>query len=262
LFLRKGGAPPPSAPVPSPDERSADARIKALQARIAALEADAARTGVTRRVTAPFEVVDREGKRVFFVGAENGDWKAALYNTSGAEVTRLSATGSGGYFVAKNPSGSLMTTIGAVASEANVKILEAGSILRAELGSGSDTEGQYRLVFLSKLGQPVARLGEIRSGGGSAAVAGSDGVARAGMTFGDDNRGAVYVQNAQGQAVARLTEGGTAGGLLKITSSTGEVMVDAGVNPGGFGIVRTGPGSFMMAAGIGLPGSFIMGKAK
>lgn len=37
-------------------------------------------------------------------------------------------------------------------------------------------------------------------------------------------------------------------------------MVAAGVQPGGFGVVQTGPASLMTAAGLGLPGSFIAGK--
>lgn len=261
LFLRKSGAPKPNEPTPDPDERSADARIKALEQRIAALEADAKRTGVPRRVTAPFEVVDRDGKRVFFVGADNGGWTAALYNAAGAKVARLVAHESGGYFMASNPTGSLVTTIGATTSEANVKVMEAGTLVRAELGSGAQTNGVYRLAFLSKAGKAIARIGEMADGTGAAVVADTNGDVRAAMGV-QKGLGNIAAQNSQGIPVAQLTEGSTQGGLLKITSSSGEIMVDAGINPGGFGVVRTGPASFMTAAGLGLPGSYIMGKAK
>jgi hypothetical protein len=38
-------------------------------------------------------------------------------------------------------------------------------------------------------------------------------------------------------------------------------MVAAGVQPGGFGVVQAGPGSFSPGYGLlGLPGSYIAGK--
>jgi hypothetical protein len=38
-------------------------------------------------------------------------------------------------------------------------------------------------------------------------------------------------------------------------------MVDAGVEPGGFGVVRAGPAAFKSGFGLlGLPGSYIAGK--
>src|SRR5262249_2112851 len=131
LFLRKSGAPLPDAPIPDPEGRAADARIKSLEQRIAALEGATARMGTTRLVTAPFEVVDHDGHRVFVVG---DDHVVRLFNRAGKDVLRLTATESGGYLFATSAEGALTATIGVTESEANVKLLE-GSTLRAELGS-------------------------------------------------------------------------------------------------------------------------------
>jgi len=259
LFLRKSGAPLPDAPIPDPEGRAADARIKSLEQRIAALEGAAARMGTTRRVFAPFEVDDSDGHRVFVVGE---DHVVHLYNHAGTDVLHLTATDSGGFLYATSPAGALTATIGVSGSEANVKLLEGGA-LRAELGSTANASGVYRALFLSKSSKPLARIGGTALGTGELFVADTDGNVKAAMLMEKDGRGTVFAQNGQGIPVAKLTQGtSTDGGLLMITSADGTPMVDAGVHPAGFGLVRTGPGSFMMAAGVGLPGSFIMGKAK
>ena len=84
---------------------------------------------------------------------------------------------------------------------------------------------------------------------------------RAGM-YVEEGTGHVVAYNKQALPVAMLTEGKTAGGLFVLTNSSGERMVAAGVQPEGFGVVQAGPASFMQAAGLGLPGSYIAGKAK
>lgn len=255
MFFRKAGRPPAQ---PAPTAAATDARIRSLQQRIAILEQQATRTRLATRVTAPLEVIDRNGRPVFSVGE---DRVVRLYNTAGKDVVRLEAGDSGGYLLASNNAGTLSTAIGAVESEANVKVVEGG-IVRTELGSSKSASGIYRVAFYSKDGtKGIARLGATSTGDGNALVLDAAGNVRAGMML-EEHHGLVFVQNNGGQAVSKLTEGSRADGLLKISSANGTPMVDAGITEGGFGVVRTGPGSFMMAAGVGLPGSFIMGKAK
>ena len=110
MFFRRAANPPADAPDATTKDTT-DARIKALQQRIAELEGQASRTGLTRRVPAPFEVVDRDGKRVFLVGE---DRVVRLYNAAGKDVVRLTATDEGGYVLATNAAGSLTATLGAI----------------------------------------------------------------------------------------------------------------------------------------------------
>jgi hypothetical protein len=254
MFFRRAANPPADAPDATTKDTT-DARIKALQQRIAELEGEASRTGLTRRVPAPFEVVDRDGQRVFFVGE---DRVVRLYNAAGKDVVRLTATDGGGYLLATNAAGSLTATIGTSESEASIKLLE-GRVVRAELGK-TGTGAHYRLQFL-RSGMPVALLGESLLGEGQVLIADKDNNLRARISI-NGGLGEIATFNKETTPVAILTEGAHAGGLFKLTSSDGVVMVDAGVSADGVGLVRTGPGSFMTAAGIGLPGSYIMGKAK
>jgi hypothetical protein len=253
MFFRRAANPPADAPDATTKD-AADARIKALQQRIAELEGQASRTGLTRRVAAPFEVVDRDGRRVFFVGE---DRVVRLYNAAGKDVVRLAATDGGGFLLATNAAG-LMATLGTSESEANIKLLEGG-VVRAQLGQSGPVDN-YRLQFL-RSGMPVALIGESPQGEGQVLIADKDNNLRARIAI-NGGRGEIATFNKESTPVAILTEGARAGGLFKLTSSDGVIMVDAGVSADGVGVVRTGPGSFMTAAGIGLPGSYIMGKAK
>ena len=256
MYLKKAASAPatPAAAPAAPSAAATDARIRTLEQRVVTLEQQVLRAKLAQRVTAPFEVVDRNGRRVFYVGE---DHTARLYSSAGKDVVRLEATDSGGFLLTTNAAGSLVTAIGAAASEANVQILESGDV-RAELGSNKRAPGVYRVVF-EKNGKGIARLGDLAQGEGSAWVADTNGLLRAEMGLDDGHIGLIGIVNTNNKVVARLSEGSTAGGLMLITSADGTRMVDAGTADG-IGLVRTGPGSFMMAAGIGLPGSFIMGK--
>ncbi len=254
MFFRRSAEPPPAqAPDETPKDAT-DARIKALERRIAELEGQASGTGLTRRVPAPFEVLDRNGKRVFYVSE---DRDASLYNAAGDRLVFFGAKNTGGFFQVANAGHSLGALLYAGETDANLQLIE-GSVIRARIGTNGD--GDYRMVFFSKDGKsPVAFIGESQKKGGAFVF---DQVGeRAGM-FADAGIGQVVAYNSQHIPVATLSEGKTAGGLFVLTSSTGERMVAAGVQPEGFGVVQTGPASFMQAAGLGLPGSYIAGKPK
>jgi hypothetical protein len=253
MFFRRSAEAPPDQP---PDETpgTTDARVKALERRIAELEGQAARTGLTRRVPAPFEVMDRTGKRVFSVSE---DRDATLYSAAGDGLVRFGARNTGGFVMARPSAGSQRVLISADGSESGLQITE-GDAIRARIGTKGD--GDYRMMVFSKDGKtPVAALGEMQQRG--AAVIFDQAGERAGM-YAEEGTGHVVVYNKQVIPVAMLTEGKTAGGLFVLTSSSGERMVAAGVQPEGFGVVQAGPASFMQAAGLGLPGSYIAGKPK
>jgi hypothetical protein len=255
LFFQRAAPPPPQGQQAPSSPDPADARIKALEQRVAALEREAA-TGTTHRVMAPFEVVDKGGHRVLLV---DEDHTVRLYNLEGIDVARLEASTDGGLLVARNGAG-MGAVIGASKTEAGFKVVEAGGLVRTDLGR-SPTGGNYRLLFNAPDGKTfVAGMGESNLGTGLAYVADKGGVVRASM--GASASGGQFAALNKDRPVATLTEGKTGGGLLEIGNSGGERMVVAGVQPEGFGVVQAGPASFMQAAGLGLPGSYIMGKAK
>lgn len=253
MFFRRSAEPPPAQ---APDETpgTTDARVKALERRIAELEGQAKLTGLTRRVPVPFEVMDRNGKRVFSV---NEDRDAILYNPGGDAVVRLGARTTGGFVRATDAARAQSVFISADPTESGLQ-MATGDTIRARFGTKKD--GDFRLMVFSKDGKsPVAAIGEFQQHGGAFVF--DQAGERAGM-YAEDGLGNVVVYNKQVIPVATLTEGKTAGGLFVLTSSSGERMVAAGVQPEGFGVVQAGPASFMQAAGLGLPGSYIAGKAK
>ncbi len=252
FFRRSAEAPPAQAPDETPG--TTDARVKALERRIAELEGQASRTGLTRRVTAPFEVMDRNGKRVFAV---TEDRDAILYSAAGDGLVRFGARNTGGFVMTRPSAGPQRVLISADGSESGLQITE-GDAIRARIGTKGD--GDYRMVVFSKDGKtPVAALGEFQQHGGAFIF--DQAGERAGM-YAEEGIGKVVVYNKQVIPVASLSEGKSAGGLFLLTSSSGERMVAAGVQPEGFGVVQAGPASFMQGAGIGLPGSYIAGKPK
>jgi hypothetical protein len=256
LLFQKAVPPPPDGqPNPPSKDTTAD-RIKSLEQRVAALERDAA-TGMTHRVAAPFEVVDKDGRRVILVG---DDHTVRLYDLKGVDVVRLEANVTGGELVARNGTGTGVI-VGASSTDAGLKVVEGGgAVVRTDLGRSAET-GNYRLLFFGADGQHrVAGIGESGLAAGLAFVSETNGRIRAQMVA-SASGGEISVSNKD-RPVASLTEGKTGGGLLEIGNSGGERMVVAGVQPGGFGAVQAGPASFMQAAGLGLPGSYIAGKAK
>ena len=138
LFFRKASQTAGQPAPPSKD--TTDARIKALEQRIAALERDAL-TGTAHRVVAPFEVVDKSGNRVLVVGE---DRTMRLYNAAGNDVVRLEANPDGGTLLTRNGTG-LAAAIGTSGTEASFNVIE-GTIKRTELGRNPDS-GNYRVVF-------------------------------------------------------------------------------------------------------------------
>jgi hypothetical protein len=264
LLLKKKIIEPP----PSPEEAKLDTtnldkrRLEEFERRLQDLERSPARRVGANSVVAPFEVVDRTGKRVFYVDAEDGPPRAELYRDSKV-VAAIVAPDMGGQFYA-NATGSNLTVYMGIyggGKAAGLTVYDAG-IPRTELGRDAQT-GRFRLKFFAGNKAFVAGIGEeATKGGGLAVVNDANGTPRAAMGVSVESaKGFVLISNASQKEVATLTEGASAGGLLAINDAGGKPMVEAGVSKEGIGVVRTGPEGFKPGYGVlGLPASYISGK--
>jgi hypothetical protein len=254
LYLKKAGDEAEKPDEPDEKAEQDEKRMSELERRIQQLEGEKSdRTTGRSTVVAPFEVLDRNGRRIFAV--EEGA-VVSVYN-GGRVLAMIRATDAGGHFVGLSSAGDMQASVGAAATRSGVNVSEGGA---ERIYIGKQESGHYGAKFFSKGGAYVAAIGQSQLGFGLAGVYGADGTPRALLRTTDDGQGG-HISIANGQTtVAELTVGKTGGGLLTIGSSTGERMVAAGVQPGGFGVVQTGPASFATAAGLPLPGSYISGK--
>ncbi|WP_242112407.1 hypothetical protein [Luteimonas aquatica] len=109
-------------------------------------------------------------------------------------------------------------------------------------------------------GKLMARIGTVDNKGGIAAVYRTTETPVASIeTEEGSNGGIVAVWNSGYNAIASLRQNNR-GGTLELSDLTGEIMVDAFTTTKGTGMVRTGPSDRPGGLGMGLPGSFIMGK--
>jgi hypothetical protein len=235
-------------------------QIVTLEREVNDLEDTAARGNGPRTVVAPFEVVNRSGKRVFLVDAEGDGPRAEIYDASGSGTATMWALPDGGQFVTRSGTGSntyLGTFTGGKGN--GLRIYDAGKT-RLNVGL-EDASGRYVLKVFNKDGKSIAAIGENAFGAGTAQVSDAEGRVRADLTVLNDSKGAFNIYNASDAVVAVMTEGESTGGLLQIRDAGGKTqMVEAGVTDG-VGIVRAGPDGFKPGLGLlGLPGSFIMGK--
>lgn len=266
LLLKKKLLEEAEAPEPSADAKT-DAltkqRIKELEERLKDIESSSSSRIAGNRVVAPFEVVDRDGRRIFYVAAEGGPPRAELYNASGGLAAMMSALETGGQFTTRSSDSSVAVYMGIFSGgkSAGFSVLEGGT-KRVDLGK-DEANGRFRLKFFRPGGSLVAGIGEEASSGtGLAVVADQSGNPRAAMgANGSSGKGYLVVSNASATQVATLTEGERGAGYLQITNSSGMSMVQAGVNEGGYGVVSAGPRHFNPGLGVfGLPSSYIAGK--
>jgi hypothetical protein len=266
MLLKKKLLEEPEAPEPSADGKTSELdkqRIKELEDRLKELESSSSSRIAGNRVVAPFEVVDRNGRRIFYVAAEGGPPRAELYNAAGKLSAMMAALDSGGQFTTRSSDAAIAVYMGIFSGgkSAGLSVLEGGT-KRIDLGK-DDANGRFRLKFFRAGGSVVAGIGEeATTGTGLAVVADQSGNTRAAMgANGVSGKGYLVVSNAATTQVATLTEGERGAGFLQITNSGGTSMVQAGVNEGGYGVVSTGPSHFNPGLGVfGLPSSYIAGK--
>jgi hypothetical protein len=139
-------------------------------------------------------------------------------------------------------------------------------------------EGQYAVTVSGPSGSAHAAFGEAKIGGGvfaayntggqiGAIVSGTGQIHVAdtsGRTFAtmvaEAGQGAFTVRSKSGTTIARLGEG-TGGGMLQLANQGGNAMVEAGIHTSGVGLVRTFPLGSPGAAMVGMPGTFLIGRA-
>jgi hypothetical protein len=221
-------------------------RINALRERVGYLEQQAKRGVLTKKVVAPFEVVNRRGERIFYVSL---DHEVKLYR-AGQPVAGMSAvlTSSGTLWASASQQLATLTPRG-------VTIKENGQVTMDLVKDWK--KNNYRLVFYSG-DKTIAAIGVSSvSNAGIALIADGSGSEKADIAVPYDY-GVVEVEKGSGSTVARLTESN--GGYFIACSAQGctPPMVEAG-DAEGYGVVRAGP-LFYVQGPTGAPGSFLIGK--
>ena len=230
-------------------ERNDLRSVSALERRVRELELAAKHGQLGQKVVAPFRVVDRAGKDLFFVG--NGYISIARSEDPTNGYALIGAGKDGGYFYAL----SLLSGQSVELKAASLDLRE-NSRIRVTLGKDPQ-QGNYRLKFLSGEGTVPAGIGVSSDTKAGLALIGDK--VKIGVTSG--GTGAVDVLNGK-NLLARLTEGKRKGGVLLICNagSCDPPMVSAG-DEGGYGVVATGP-LFYGQGPTGAPGSFLKGKSR
>src|SRR6266516_1326994 len=227
-------------------------RIRALRQRVAYLEEQANKGDLTRKVVAPFEVVNRAGQRIFYVSP---DRDVELW--SGGSKRSVMSAGSGGVGALFSYSADPQSW--ASLSPRGLFVNENGKY-RVDLGKDLQKKN-YRLVFY-KGDKVIAAIGQSSvSGAGIALVSDGSGSQKADMTATINGTGVVELLRGYGFPIVRVTEGDQKEGLLLICGVNGcnPAMVSAGTNESGVGVVATGP-QFFIQGPTGASGSFLIGK--
>lgn len=239
-----------------PDDR----KLRELEQRVKDLE-ERAKLGrlLGSRVYAPFEVINEAGYQVL----EVKDGIVKFNNASGAPAARVVMSENGGFFQGVSATAKITATIGASGAKASVFVTEND---QHRIDLGRNDQGRYGLRVYDKGGKPLAGIGQASGGPGDGVVTVGDaqGNQRAAMYVSPDGGGGMLqVLNAAGQPVGALYASKSGNGRLELFNNAGLVMVQAGVNEYNVGVVRAGPAGFHPGVGIlGLPGSFIAGKAE
>ena len=209
-----------------------------------------------RKVVAPFEVVDRSGKTMFSV-IENA---VGLFNGGATPIAAIVADSSGAIFSAKG--GNNRVTFGINSPYIAGLTLSEGGKRKIELGKSLE-KGNYKLGFLSSSSQVIAGIGESSdTGTGLVLINDAQGKRRALMEVTHEGKGRIGIMSGGAKSIAAIGEGEQAGGVFYACAAGGScspVMVSAGTNENGVGVVATGPG-FYAGGPTGAPGSFLVGK--
>ena len=233
-------------------------RLKALEQRAADLERSLA-GGIlpAKKVTAPFEITDQSGQKIFDVTSDG----FSVYR-SGRRMAEIGGHKDGGYLWANSATGYYGVSLDTAAGSPQLSVIENNSP-RIELGRGQN--GTYRLKVTAGDGKTIAGLGEERqSHKGLILIYDKSGNLKARMAISDDGKGLFDAIGINNLPIVQLTESSSGGGRMIICSVSGcdPPMVEAG-DAGGYGIVRVGPHGFNPGVTmLGLPGSVIMGKSQ
>lgn len=229
---------------------SVEWRIAALDHDVSVLENAAAAGTLRREVMAPFEVVDRGGRRLLYVTPA----REVEFHQGGRIVAQMTATGDVGTVWA------LSSSQGSAALSGTQLTMTENDRQRMALGKDA-THGNYRLQFASGASQNVAAIGvSWETKGGAALIFDGGGNLKADMSATGGNLGNVAVLAGAKRPVAILTQSG--GGYLVLCSAAScqPPLVEA-MDGGSYGIVGTGPSGWAPGAGFVIAaGSVISGK--
>ena len=233
-----------------------DSRLKELQQRIKDLEERAAQGRLMgSRVVAPFEVTNDDGNVVLRIE----DGFVRFNNSMGKPVGRVVMSDSGSYYEARSATQNLQAFLGAEDNKVSLFIHENE---RKRIDLGRNDKGQFGLRVYEPGGKLVAGIGQSTAGDGVVTVNDTQGKQRAAMYVEPKAGGVVEILNTADKSVASIFATEAGNGQMRLFNQEGVPMVEAGVNASNVGVVRAGPAGFAPGVGIlGLPGSFIAGKA-
>ena len=269
----------------SDDSDQAEARNKLIQRRLAALERASSDTPAKRdegsprdgdgedsiTVKAPFVVHDKAGRTIFrvdtvgdrpivVVGNPMSTMAVLGINGDGNSSLRLydGKRGLGVDLVAESGGGNLALLNGKAREVVSLSVDKAGAgRVKVANASGSsvagmlsDATGGRVLVADNSTGRSLVAL-STSAEGGMVNVYSKTGADPRAQLVADDRGGIVSVINAQGVATAAMETTQAGSGRLIIANSGGDIMVEAGVAPKGFGMVRAGPGGRGPAGVVG-----------
>ena len=246
----------PKIEEPKKEPNADDAkRLADLGKRVSELEESRKSRQMGSRVYAPFEVINEAGYQVFVVEEE----QVKFLNASGTLVARVVMADDGGYFESRSTAKNLRAVIGTRVERPAVIVMENDT---ERLSVGRTEGGGFSLRVFEPGGKVVAGMGTTEKGDGLAFVADKQGIARTLMSVLPDGGGSLEVRNVEGKLAAHLWGTPQGNGRMQLFNNAGTTMVEAGVNEANVGVVRAGPAGFHPGVGIlGLPGSFIAGKA-
>jgi len=252
----------------------AEARTKLIERRLAALERAPSDNPAKRddnepgdgedsmTVQAPFVVHDKAGRTIFRVDTvgdrpimvvgnplstmavlginPDGNSSLRLYDGKRALGVDLVAESGGGNLALLNGKAKEVVGLSVDKSGAGrVKIANASGSSVA--GMLSDATGGRMVVADNSTGRSLVAL-TTSAEGGMVNVYAKTGQDPRAQLVADEKGGIISVINSQGVATVAMETAQSGSGRFIISNPGGDVMVEAGVAPKGFGMVRAGPG--------------------
>ncbi len=261
--------------------------------------------GQVLSLRAPFSVKDASGREIFRVDVRGSQPRAFVGNASGARVElgmSVDGTPAVGLYDASNtalsalvgdPKGSYMfvkdkeqsAVLGKYEGKGTGLFLRRGEKSTGELSSDSKGYGALRVygadgkavggmfagadggglaLAAAGGGKSVISLAVTPSGGKVRVFAAGGGTTRAEL-IADGATGAVNIFDSDGGTAVNITSLQSKAGKLEISNGSGNIVVQAGAQKNGRGMVTTGPveGGLAGAMGGGLtPASTIVGRMK
>jgi hypothetical protein len=205
-------------------------KISTLQNQLGALE-----RRKTNTVTAPFTVVDQQGKARFRVGiSADQQLTMVLYNDKGEAGIGMRTNGVESQIALFAKDGDKLLTLGSHAKGAGLTVAQADGSKFAQIDSNDG------LMLSGKDGKALAQV----------SLTGTEGAID-------------FYNAASGKSVARLRTSEAGSGRFTLADADGTITLDAGTTPSGVGLIKLGPdgnGPAATMGNMGLPASKLEGR--